>query len=201
MNARQQRVVLVGGGHSHVEVLRRFALQRDSMVALTLVSPDSATAYSGMLPGLVAGHYTREQTHIALAPLAAWAGARFVTDRVVGVDLGARIATLASGENVAFDLLSINVGSAPDTSVPGARDYTIPVKPVTAFLAQWARMQAQAAEGTLRGIAVVGGGAGGVELALAIQHRFGEALGSAAPRVALVTDSSSILPHLSLIHI
>ncbi|MCC7326902.1 MAG: FAD-dependent oxidoreductase [Burkholderiales bacterium] len=195
MGVRQQRIILVGGGHSHVEVLRRFALRRDPMVALTLVSPDPSTAYSGMLPGLVAGHYTREQAHIALAPLATWAGARFVIDRIVGVDLDARIAALASGERVAFDLLSIDVGSAPDTSVPGARVFTIPVKPVAAFLAQWAQMEARAADGTLRGIAIVGGGAGGVELALAMQHRFSATLGTAAPRLALITDSSSILPH------
>ena len=85
--ARAQRILLVGGGHSHVEVLRRFALRPDPQVALMLVSPEPETAYSGMLPGLVAGLYTRAEAHIALPPLARWAGARFLTDRMEVLDL------------------------------------------------------------------------------------------------------------------
>lgn len=191
--ARPRRILLVGGGHTHVEVLRRFALQPDPEVALTLVSPDPEAAYSGMLPGLVAGHYTPEEAHIALGPLALWAGARLVPDRVVALDLYTKTATLGSGDREAFDLLSLDVGSTPDMSVSGARKFALPVKPVTPFLAAWARMQAEAAAGTVRTFAVVGGGAGGVELLLAMQYRLATALGVAAPRFALITDQPCIL--------
>lgn len=192
--ARAIRILLVGGGHSHVEVLRRFALQPDAAVALTLASPDPAMAYSGMLPGLVAGHYTHAETHIDLPTLAGWAGARFVAERVVALDLYTKVATLASGEREAFDLVSLDIGSTPDQSIPGARTFTLPVKPVAEFLSAWSGMQADAAEGRLRTLAVVGGGAGGVELLVAMQHRFVAALGAGAPRLALITDQPCLLP-------
>ena len=83
MTARARRILLVGGGHSHVEVLRRFALQPDPMAVLTFVSPEPALVYTGMLPGLVAGHYTPAQAQIPLVPLALWAGARMIPGRVV----------------------------------------------------------------------------------------------------------------------
>ena len=193
LSTRRKRILLVGGGHSHVEVLRRFALQPDAGIALTLVSPEPVTAYSGMLPGLVAGHYTTDEAHIALAPLAMSAEARFIVDRVIALDLYTKIATLASGRLEAFDVLSLDVGSAPDASVPGAREFALPVKPVTPFLAAWTRMQADAADGTVRTIAVVGGGAGGVEVLLAMQFRLQAALGNGAPRFALITDQPTIL--------
>ncbi|MXX17447.1 MAG: hypothetical protein F4Z52_09675, partial [Gammaproteobacteria bacterium] len=71
-------LVLLGGGHSHVIVIRRWAANPVPGVRVTLVSPDTLTPYSGMLPGLVAGHYSVAQTHIDLARLCRWAGIRFV---------------------------------------------------------------------------------------------------------------------------
>lgn len=193
MTARPQRILLVGGGHSHVEVLRRFALRPDPQVALTLVSPEPQAAYSGMLPGLVAGYYAHADAHIALAPLARRAGARFVTDRVEALDLHAKTALLAGGARAAFDYVSLDVGSVPDGSVAGARAHAIGVKPVAAFLSAWDRLQADTAAGTVRAVAVVGGGAAGVEILLAMQARLAAALGAGAPRFALVTDRPHVL--------
>ena len=65
-----KKLVIIGGGHAHVEVLHQFGLRRLPGVEITLVSPDRHTPYSGMLPGLVAGHYTVAQCHIDLQPLA-----------------------------------------------------------------------------------------------------------------------------------
>ena len=192
--ARARRVLLVGGGHSHVEVLRRFALRPDKMAALTLVSPEAALVYTGMLPGLVAGHYTPAQAQIAFAPLALWAGARLITDRVVALDLHAKVATLYSGRREPFDFISIDVGSTPDSSIPGARDLALAVKPVIPFLEAWSRIQADAAAGTVRTIGVVGGGVGGVEILLAMQYRLQTAMGVAVPRFALITDQLHIVP-------
>jgi selenide,water dikinase len=192
--ARAAHILLVGGGHSHVEVLRRFALAPDSAITLTLVSPDPLTAYSGMLPGLAAGHYTVAASHIALAPLAQWAGARLLLDRVEALDLNARAVTLRSGWRETFDFVSIDVGSTPDSRIPGARTLALPVKPVPAFLEAWDRLRQDAAAGRIGTIAVVGAGAGGVEMLLAMQHRLTQALGVDAPRFALVTDGACILP-------
>jgi len=193
MSERPRRVMLIGGGHSHVEVLRRFALQPDPSIALTLVSPDPATPYSGMLPGLIAGHYTHEETHVALAPLARWAGARLVVDRVEALDPYTKTVTLGSGRREAFDFISIDVGSAPDTRIPGALAHALPVKPVAGFLTAWARIQADAAVGSVRTIGVVGGGAAGVEVLLAMQWHLAQVLRADAPRFALITDQSALL--------
>jgi selenide,water dikinase len=194
MTTRAQRVLLVGGGHSHVEVLRRFALAPDPMVELTLVSPDAEMCYSGMLPGLVAGHYSHREAHIPLAPLAQWTRARFVVDFVVGLDLYTKTAELASGNREAFDIVSLDVGSTPDMNLPGARALALPVKPVAAFLAAWTQLQTEALTGGVRAIAIVGGGAGGVELLLAMQYRLVSVLRADAPRFALITDAASLLP-------
>jgi selenide,water dikinase len=190
---KTQRVLLAGAGHSHVEVLRRFALARDARVALTLVSPDAALCYSAMLPGLVAGHYSPRESHVDLVALALWAGARFVHDAVTGLDLERRTAKLASGQQEAFDIASLDVGSTPDAGVPGAVAHALAVKPISRFLAGWGQMQTEALTGGVRTVAVVGGGAGGVEILLAMQHRLAKVMHAEAPRFALVTDEAAIL--------
>jgi selenide,water dikinase len=190
----QRRVLLIGGGHSHIEVLRRFALRPDSAIELTLVSPNARTPYTGMLPGLIAGHYTAADVHIDLPPLASWARARFVCDRVVALDLYTRTVRLGEGGLEPFDLVSIDVGSVPDASVAGARERALGVKPIDRFLAAWPLLQDDAAAGKVRTIVVVGGGAGGVEALLAMQYRLAQTLGAEAPRFALVTDAPHVLP-------
>ena len=194
MTTDVRRTLLVGGGHSHIEVLRRFAQRRDSKVALTLVSPEPSLCYSGMLPGLIAGHYSPRETHVDLPALAMWAGARWICDRVVALDLRTRAATLASGRTETFDVVSLDVGSAPDMQVPGAAQHALPVKPIEPFLRTWTAWQMEALTGGVRSIAVVGGGAGGVELLLAMQHRLTSTMRADAPRFALITDQPTILP-------
>jgi selenide,water dikinase len=190
----QRRILLIGGGHSHLEVLRRFAQKPESAIELTLISPNALTPYSGMLPGLIAGHYTVADSHIDLVALAHWARARFVCDRVVELDLYTRIARLAEGGIEPFDLVSIDIGSAPDSSVPGAREHAIGVKPVDRFLSAWATLQTDAIGGRVRTIVVVGAGAGGVEALFAMQFRLTQTMGDEAPRFALVTDQPHVLP-------
>jgi selenide,water dikinase len=189
-----RRLLLVGGGHSHVEVLRRQAVLQEPGVAVTLVSPAPLTPYSGMLPGLVAGLYDVAQAHIALPPLAAAAGARFVEDRVVALDPDARIARLARGDALPFDTLSLDVGSVPAAPMPGAAEHAVGVKPVDRFLRAWHAAIEAARDGRVGTIAVVGGGAGGIEILLAMQARLVGTLGAAAPRAALVTDAGHLLP-------
>ncbi len=163
-------LVLVGGGHAHALVLRNFAMRPVEGLRVTLVSPASHTPYSGMLPGLVAGHYTFEETHIDLERLCGWAGVRFVCAEVTALDPGARRLTLAGRPPLDYDLLSLDIGSQPDIdSVPGARAYAVPVKPVASLWQRWRSLEAAVASGER--VAVVGGGAGGVELVLAMAHR------------------------------
>ena len=170
-------VVLVGGGHSHVQVLRSFGMKPVPGVRLTVISREVNTPYSGMLPGHVAGFYSREDIHIDLAPLAAFAGARLIADEVVGLDLDAQHLRLGAHPDLYFDVLSVNCGAIPETVGDGA----LAVKPIGQFLPKLDAVCAAAKPGDR--LALVGGGAGGVELALALRRRL-----PAGVAVSLLTE-------------
>ena len=184
-----REVVLVGGGHSHALALRMLGMSPWPGVQITVISDVSHAPYSGMIPGHIAGHYSWEQTHIDLRRLCGWAGARFLLARTIGLDLQSSTVLLENRPPVAFDLASINVGSTPNLeSVPGAAQHATPAKPVPAFLASWDKLKSAASGRTAR-VLVVGAGAGGVEVALAMKARLGSAL-----EVTLIHQGSAILP-------
>ena len=173
-------LLLLGGGHSHVQVLKHFAMHPVPGIRLTLISDDYVSAYSGMVPGFIAGHYTLDEIQIALEPLCRGAGARFICARVTGLDRNERRVLMAGRPPLRYDYLSINSGARPDLKgMPG-----IAVKPISGFLAQWpavfSSLQASdqplaTAESTpsgqsraaRSGLILVGAGAGGVEMAFA----------------------------------
>ncbi len=166
-------MVLVGGGHSHVGVLKRFGMQELPGLRLTVICTDTHTPYSGMLPGYVAGHYRYEEVHIDLRRLAAFAGARYYQDEVIGIDRENRRVLCRNRPPLGYDRLSINIGSAPAMDrVAGADEYAIPVKPIRRFNERWlAMLERVCRQPGPSTIAVVGAGAGGVELTLAMQYR------------------------------
>jgi len=194
-------LVLVGGGHSHVAVLRRFGMRPLPGLRLTLITRDIQTPYSGMLPGYLAGHYDFDACHIDLGPLSRFARARLYHGEVEGLDLDQHQLQVGGRPAVHFDLLSINTGSRPTTlQIPGAAEYTLPVKPIDRFLSGWEDLiqRVIASRGRFR-VAVVGGGAGGVELALATQYRLQRLLserGDDPERLdyVLLTQGPEILP-------
>jgi selenide,water dikinase len=190
-----KRLLLIGGGHSHVEVLRRFARRPEPGTHMTLISPQKATAYSGMIPGFIAGHYRQQECYIDLIALAHRAKADFVQASVNGLHLDARLAFCVEGQTIRYDVASIDIGSRPATlPTPGADINAVGIKPIDAFLRRW---EALAAAGTQipRGyrIVVIGGGAGGVESLLAMQYRL-QLAGARELRFAMVTETAEVLP-------
>ncbi|MFM9967603.1 MAG: selenide, water dikinase SelD [Burkholderiales bacterium] len=194
-------IVLVGGGHSHVGVLKRFGMRPLPGVRLTLICSDTHTPYSGMLPGYIAGHYSYDEVHIDLSRLSQFAGARFYRDAALGLDRGERKVLCRDRPPVPYDLLSINIGSTPRMShVDGAAEHAVPVKPIHQFNQRWQALLLRVRNhaGAMC-IAVVGAGAGGVELTLAMQYRLRNELRTVGRNpdelsFHLLTSSTQILP-------
>jgi selenide,water dikinase len=155
-------LVLIGGGHAHVQVLRGLALRPLPGVRTTLITREAQSPYSGMLPGHIAGFYTHADMHIDLLPLCRAAGVRLLIGEVIGLDAAAREVHFEGRPPLRFDFLSINTGAVPET-----RNGGVPVKPIGRFLPQWNRAKAALNPGAR--LVVVGAGAGGMELALAIR--------------------------------
>lgn len=195
-----KKLLLIGAGHAHVEVLRQFSLHPAANAAITMVSPQRQMTYAGMLPGLVAGHYTAGQCQVDLGPLAQKAGIELLADRVVGLDAEGQVAMTASGRPLEFDFASIDIGVTPFApEVPGLRRFALLAKPVEVFLEGWNRVRELAREGGLSRLTVVGGGAAAVELMLAMQHRLRRELPQSAFGdfgFSIVTEGPRLLDEL-----
>ena len=162
------RLVLLGGGHAHALVILQFRNFISKNLEVVLVSPGPVHTYSGMVPGVVAGHYAAADAQIDVARLARSAGVEFIRASVLSIDPAAKKLSLANGDTVEYDVASLNLGSMPNYfAVPGAGAHAIAVKPFDAFFARWRELLEQGPEAPR--IAVAGGGAGGVELALAMK--------------------------------
>jgi selenide, water dikinase len=201
-NPIQKDLVLIGGGHSHVHVLRSFAMNPVPGVRMTLIAKDIETPYSGMLPGFIAGHYTHEECHIDLQPLARFARARLIHSTAIGLDRATRRVVLEGRPGIPYDVLSIDIGSTPDTaSVPGAAEFATPLKPVDGLAARWQTLLDDFQSNPRRmHIVTVGGGAAGVEVTLAIQHHLrgvatGRGLDPNIVTFTIVTRGDILLSH------
>jgi selenide, water dikinase len=181
-------LVLVGGGHAHVTVLKRFAMNPLPGLRVTLITRDIHTPYSGMVPGYIAGFYNYDDCHIDLGKLARFANARLYHASVKQLDVENKQVHVEGRPAIRYDLLSINTGSRPDSNnIPGVDQYALSAKPVDRFLDQWNVLmdRVQNTEHPLR-IVVVGGGAGGIELALSTQLRLQNTLSKAGKNPELL---------------
>ncbi|MGZ5827275.1 MAG: selenide, water dikinase SelD [Xanthobacteraceae bacterium] len=194
-------VVLVGAGHAHVTVLKQFGMRPLPGVRFTLISRELHTPYSGMLPGLIAENYSFDDAHIDTAPLSRFASARLYRDEVIGLDLQGRRVLCGNRPPVPYDLVSLDIGSTPNTgAVPGASEHALAVKPIDRFLQKFDELKKRvlARQGRAR-IALVGGGAGGVELMLSVEQRLRRDVARAghdpaALSFTLITATGDILP-------
>ncbi len=191
-----QDIVLVGGGHAHALVALMWAMAPLPGVRLTIVNPSAAAPYTGMLPGFVAGHYTRGEIMIDLISLARRAGARIILDRAVGIDRHAKQLILAERGALPYDLASIDIGITSDLpDLPGFAEHGLAAKPLGPFAARWEDFAAKPRQTPAR-VVVIGGGVGGIELALAAQHRL--AANGPAPQITVVERGAALLPALAL---
>ncbi|MFO6428785.1 FAD-dependent oxidoreductase [Erythrobacter sp. W302b] len=180
-------MLLVGGGHAHVAVLADWATRgAPTGVRGVLLTPERHFRYSGMVPGWIAGQHARDDGLVDLAALAARAGVALVLDRCTGLDPEARVVRTAQGEAIGFDVASFDTGGEGQaTRLLGDDPRLLDIRPIGAFVDRLAAL------GSLRRIVVVGGGAGGVELAFALRNRAGAPV---APDVTLVAGAGGVLP-------
>jgi selenide,water dikinase len=162
-------VVLLGGGHAHVEVVRQLGPLSPGR-EIILVSPSRHAAYSGMLPGYIAGRYRFEDFHIDLDALCRRCGVSFIEATASRIDAGQRQVFLSNGRTLAYRVLSLDIGSTP--SLPQGVLGGVSVKPIASFTERLASLDALAAghQGRLH-LAVVGQGVAGVEVAFALKRR------------------------------
>ena len=188
-------LVLLGGGHAQVAVLKSFGIAPMQDVRITLISRDRHTPYSGMLPGYIEGRYDARESSIDLVRLAKFARARFIHDAVAGLDAGRQMLTLEQHPPLNFDILSVNTGATPMMdAVKGAADYAIPIKPVPALMA---RLDAvMRGDVPCRQIGIIGGGIAGVEVALALDYRLNR-IGGRGIKIHLIDGGVRVAPALA----
>lgn len=172
----------VGGGHTHAIVLRKIGMEGlPAGVRLTLITNLVDTPYSGMLPCHISGLYDFDQSHIDLRPLTRFANCRLIMDEVVNIDVDQQRIYCRHHPPMRYDALSLDIGSTPGTVlVPGAKEYAIPAKPVPNLLRAWHNYLESLGQSQSATIGIVGGGVGGVELALNMQVRLQQSVGDAA---------------------
>lgn len=203
----KKKLLLLGGGHAHVHVLASLAADPIAQADITLVSPYSRQVYSGMLPGWVAGHYKLEECIIPLMPWVKRTGIQYRRAAATAIDPATRKVTLDSGEALDYDILSIDTGTQFDPdAIPGARQHGLLVRPIESFISAWQeKLPALQALAQPR-IVMVGGGAAGIELLLAMQHALPKVQcalvsaantlpGSVGPRLARILTARGIALH------
>ncbi|MDJ0789940.1 MAG: selenide, water dikinase SelD [Myxococcota bacterium] len=189
----ERELLLVGGGHAHVQVLRRFAMAPEPGVHLTLVVDTAEAVYSGMVPGVVAGDHPLSDAVIDCLPLARRARARVIVAEALRVDLAARRLEVAGRPPLAFDVLSLNLGgSVAGLSLPGVREHALATRPIGAFVSRMEERLAQLEPGSRVRVVVVGAGGAGCELSLCVEARLREE--GLEPEVELLSGTADLSP-------
>ena len=197
--AALKRLLLLGAGHAHAQVLRDWTRQSSPGVEVVLVSPHSLAPYSGMVPGWLAGHYRYDQICIDFAALSREAGARLVLDEMVALDAARRRVVLASGTALDYDCLSLNIGSTLEP--PRLPDlHVLALRPLSrlqeATEALWPRLAAQPEQRPFV-VTAIGGGAAGFESLLAVLMRLRTLMPGRPVLGNLISHGSTLLPGMA----
>ena len=185
-----KRLILAGGGHAHLHVLKALAARRWLGVEVLLVTPALRQIYSGMVPGWMAGHYALDQCAAPLEPLARAAGVRVLQDAVTGLDAARRLLRTSASGDLSYDVLSLDTGAQVDSSCLAATGAALlPIRPLEEFVIGWSRQVELAKQRGTANLIVVGAGAAGVELALAARYRLVREVGAENVQVSLIAGS------------
>lgn len=191
-----RNVVLVGGGHAHIQVLESFTQAPPADARVTLIVDTPIAVYSGMVPGFVAGQYRSEELEIDVRPLADKAGLHLLIARAVGVDPAEKKILIEDGDPVSYDVVSFDIGSTViGLDLPGVREHALATRPIGEFVRRVDSLFDKASKherGKPYRVVIVGGGAGGIELAFTLQHRLSSAVAGRVD-VAVVEHGSRIL--------
>ncbi|MBU2864572.1 selenide, water dikinase SelD [Reinekea forsetii] len=190
----ERDIVFIGGGHCHALAIRMLAMKPLQNARLTLITDTLQTPYSGMLPGYIAGHYSLDDIHIDLNLLCQRANVRLIHGRVCGLDLNKKEIKIIGQANIRYDKVSINTGSTPNLGVPGAAEFALGVKPVSQLTQTWQTLLDKCNAQKKPHWAIVGAGAAGIEMTLAIAHRFKQS--NKSIHLSLVHAGECILPHV-----
>lgn len=181
---KSSSIILIGAGHAHLVALPDLR-RRLPDAQITMIDPAPYAAYSGMLPGVIAGHYSPDQASFDLAQISARHGVKLVQGKATNIDAVRRVVMTSEGD-LSFNLASVDIGIQSDLpSIPGFSEYAVAVKPLAPFADRWARFMAKPGP-----VTIIGGGVAGIELALAAAHRIG-------PRVTVVEAGPRVLAELS----
>ena len=196
----KKNIVLVGGGHSHVHVLKRYGMHPQPGIRLTLISKDILIPYSGMVPGLISQTYKYSEGHIDLRRLASFANARLIHSSATQLDLLQKLVHVAERPPVKYDLLSLDIGSTPAVPSVSGAEHALPIKPLDKFLTEQEKIREEVInKKNTYNIVIIGGGAGGVELSLSLdqQLRRNNALLQKNPNhltITIIESKSTLLP-------
>lgn len=181
-------LVLIGGGHTHALVLKKWAMQPLAGARVTLINPAPNAPYSGMLPGFVAGHYSTDELYIDLVRLAQAAGARLVMGKATHIDRIAKTIHVPNRPPIAYDLCSIDVGiTSGMPELTGFSEHAVPAKPLDDFARIWDQFCKDKSKSN---VAILGAGVAGAEVAMAAAHRMKQL--DKSGQVALIDRSDAL---------
>ena len=187
-------LVLVGGGHSQIAVLKKFGMNPIPGLRITMINNFISSSYSGMLPGYITGTFTKENTQIDLLKLCRFANSRLIIDRVISLNSEKKYISLQNRPPIYYDTLSINTGGEPElNSITGAEKYGVPIKPISNLIQVFENIKSKINNYKNINFVIIGGGAGGIEIALSIKNYLNNQKSLIEKKVTLISKSENLI--------
>ena len=171
-NIIKKDLVLLGAGHSNIEILRSFGKKPIKNIRVTLINNSFTSTYSGMIPGYIQGIYEWDEINIDLMHLCNNFSHRFLIESVTKININQNLVHMENRPSISFDYLSINLGiQSNDKDINGAKENCIKLKPISSIKENINKLLTYNKERNKNKIVIIGAGAAGVEVALAIRER------------------------------